>query len=130
MIAPHITNKQLQQRAAIIIRRVKYYESRWLRTVTFFVGECSENITERFAYLRHAEEQMTKLKAEFAAFPVEHRLKALGWINWNTYNDGLLEEWIHPDSDRAIMLEYDSTTWRPEACWETKIDSLSKLAML
>ena len=60
MIAPRITNKQTQRRAAIIIRRVKYYESRWLRTVTFFVGAASENITERFAYLRHAEEQMSK----------------------------------------------------------------------
>ncbi|WVS24161.1 hypothetical protein VDTJJZMW_CDS_0123 [Pseudomonas phage LPS-5] len=130
MIAPHITNKQYRQRAAVIVRRVKYYERRWLRTVEFFSGAAAQNIAERFAYAGHAEEQMSKLKAEFAAFPVEVRLDALGWINWNTHNDGLLEEWIHQDSDRAIMLEYDSESKRPVACWETTVYALPKLAML
>ncbi|ADD65105.1 hypothetical protein PAK_P100113 [Pseudomonas phage PAK_P1] len=130
MNAPHLSLKQYRQRAAVIVRRVKYYERRWLRTVEFFSGAAAQNIAERFAYAGHAEEQMTKLKAEFAAFPVEVRLDALGWINWNTHNDGLLEEWIHQETDRAIMIEYDETTWRPVACWETTVDALPKLAML
>ncbi|UPW35974.1 hypothetical protein QE320_gp080 [Pseudomonas phage EM] len=120
----------LFHRADIIIRRVKYYEARRLQTLTFFVGRTAENIAERFAYVQHADAQISKLKAEFAEIPVEIRLKALGWHHWQTHNDGLLEEWAHLDSDRAIMVEYDSTTWRPIACWETKVGMLENLATL
>lgn len=130
MIAPRLTLKQYRQRAAVIVRRVKYYESRWLRTVEFFSGAAAQNIAERFAYAGHAEEQLSKLKAEFAEFPVEVRLNALGWTNWKTLNDGLLEEWIHLETDRAIMIEYDETTWRPVACWETTVEALPNLAVL